>query len=151
MPGVQSRIDKDGSVYYDRKELLIYVLNLQDEALAKNPDSVFWMKKAVDGSHIYYINGKVVGRERPGIPEYSSGEEHSGDSDEEEYPVDDVALVNRDVKPSASSGPKSDSNRKERQKRARLHIKATKEGKKKIAKMVDAADAAKKIVKDSAI
>ena len=81
MPGVQARIDKNGNTYYDRKELLIYVLDLQDKALMKNPDSEFLMKRAIDGSHIYYVNGKVVGREHPGVPQAGDDSDSGSDWD----------------------------------------------------------------------
>ena len=135
MPGVQSRIDKDGSVYYDRKELLIYVLNLQDEALEKNPDSVFWMKKAIDGSHIYYINGRIVGRERPGVPEYSSEGEDEEGTDEEEFCPELDALVLGANQGCAKGVEACKDDKKDKQKRARDEIAAARQRKKKLTKL----------------
>jgi len=65
----QAKISKqDGSIYYERIDLVNYALDLQDRAVLLNRDNKYELRKAVDGSLIFYINGKLIAQEHPGVP-----------------------------------------------------------------------------------
>ena len=70
----QSKIGHNGRLYYERDELLAYVTRLQNEASSKSENPCFEIALAADGSWIHKIDGKVVAREHPGVPESSGGE-----------------------------------------------------------------------------
>lgn len=63
----QARISRDGSIFFDRLELLNYVFELQDRMRDAGKPAEFKVKKAADDSVIFYLNDKIVGREHPGV------------------------------------------------------------------------------------
>lgn len=64
----QARISKAGKLYFDRLELINYVLDVEDRWKEKGIKTRFHLRRATDGSYIYLLNDKVIGQDHPGVP-----------------------------------------------------------------------------------
>ena len=76
MERLQGRLDRNGGLYYYRAELTDYVTDLQlqmEKKLGRNKAKVK-LTRAIDGSLVFWINDKVVARERPDVEDATSSD-----------------------------------------------------------------------------
>jgi len=67
MPGMpQGRIGPDGCLYYRRKELWNYVLDMLNSHFDKGSKPLCTISDDPDGFRTYFFDGKIVAEERPG-------------------------------------------------------------------------------------
>ena len=69
MPKPQARIGRDGKLFYDRLEIFNYVCDVEEKMKAKGIKTNYYLRKAIDDSFVYYINGKKIAQDHPGVPE----------------------------------------------------------------------------------
>lgn len=86
----QTRINKFGKLFVDRLELINYACDLEEKARLVDRKLKLEFRKAVDGSLIVRLNGKVIVQEHPGVPCAPGGD---GDVDREECVTDAKAAA----------------------------------------------------------
>lgn len=112
IPKPQAKIGKNLRLYVSKRDLLNYVHDIQDVMRFDGLKADFSLTKAIDGSLIFLINGEIVGREHPGVPEIGPldvGEENEFLSqyvDDEGRPVL-PSPEKRQIRPAAKPKPKS--------------------------------------------